>query len=210
MNTCDKIKKNAFLYHENALEPSLRQEVQHHLDECMGCRKKFQQALLINKSMKSLPKHDTSSDFNTVLRARLRTEAYRKPFFSFSYDFGFWRMPAFGALALMFISIGVVLQRNWSLAPLPMADNNVVAIRSGSMQVVQQPRNVSSRTSIKHTEVKNYVDPGSLTDMKKWVKQRGLRNQATLERLNEDSTRQRNYQPYLDETLVRQVKQVRF
>jgi hypothetical protein len=209
MNACDKIRQNAFLYQENALEPVLAKEVRNHLAACPDCQKQFQQAASLKKAMKSLPKYRTSPDFNTVLRARLRTEAKRKPLWDFSLGSVLWRVPAFAVMAVVFIAIGVIMQRNWRLAPIPVENNQLMAVQSGPLQTVEQPPPTAIVQPVKRAAVKNYVDPAPITDMKKWMRQRGLRNQGSLERLNDDSTRLTNEQPQV-RTLVRQANQVRF
>ncbi len=209
MNACDKIKQNAFLYHENALAPAQRQEVQSHLDACPECRRQFQQAAALKKAMRTLPKYRTSPDFNTVLRARLRTETKRKPLWDLSLGSGLWRAPAFAALALLFMAVGVLVQRQWSLAPMPSAGNELVAVQSGPLQTVEQAPPTLVAQPLKRPAVKNYVDPAPITDMKKWIRQRGLRSQGSLERLNEDSTHSTTLQPPA-RTMVRQANQVRF
>jgi len=211
MNDCDKIRQNAFLYHENALEGAQQAEVQRHLEGCLACRTHFQQTIQLKKALKRLPRYRTSADFNTVLRARLRTEAYRKPFIDLSALTGLWRVPAFAALALLFISVGVVLQRNWSLAPTLGTGNNLTALRSAEpIQIVQQSPIPVKTNVIRRSAVKNYVEPGTLQDTRRWVGQQPLRQQEPIERLIIDSTRQGSSTTSRTIPLVHEARQIRF
>ncbi len=210
MNLCDKMKPNAFLYHEKALEPSMAARVQEHLDQCEACRWHFQQALLLKKALKELPRRRTSPDFNAVLRARLRTETYRKPFFSFPAGAGVWQVPAYAGLALMFVALGALLQRNWNPSVMPTMADRVAVVQTVPQPTAGTSPFVGGNTPIRRAPVKNYVDPGTVADMSRWAQQSKRRTQATLARYDEDSTWQRSTARNTDRSLVREVRQVRF
>ncbi len=207
MNLCDKMKQNAFLYHEKALEPSMAARVQEHLNQCETCQRHFQQALLLKKALKELPRRRTSPDFNAVLRARLRTETYRKPFFSFPAGAGVWQVPAYAGLALMFVALGALLQRNWNPSLMPSVPDRVAMVQSAPQPATGTAAGASR---IRRAPVKNYVDPGTVADMSKWSQQSKRRTQTTLARYDEDSTWQRSRTQNTNRSLVREVRQVRF
>ncbi|HPI74424.1 MAG TPA: zf-HC2 domain-containing protein [bacterium] len=204
------MKKNAFLYHEKALEPSMAARVQEHLDQCETCRNHFQQALLLKKALKELPRRRTSPDFNAVLRARLRTETYRKPLFSFPAGVGVWQVPAYAGLALIFVALGAVLQRNWNPSVMPSLTDRSAVVQTASQPAAGAAPFAAGRASIRRAPVKNYVDPGTVANMSQWAQQSKKRTQTTLARYDEDSTWQMSRTPNTDRSLVREVRQVRF
>ncbi|GEM_PF-2052891 len=210
MNLCDKMKQNAFLYHEKALEPSMAARVQEHLDQCETCQRHFQQALLLKKALKELPRRRTSPDFNAVLRARLRTETYRKPFFSFPAGAGVWQVPAYAGLALMFVALGALLQRNWNPSIMPSVADRVALVQTAPQPATGTAPFTTRNTPIRRAPVKNYVDPGTVADMSNWAQQSKRQAQATLTRYDEDSTWQRSRTQNTNRSLVREVRQVRF
>lgn len=210
MNLCDKIKQNAFLYHEKALDSSMAARVQEHLDQCEACRRHFQQALLLARALKALPRRRTSPDFNAVLRARLRTETYRKPFFSFPAGAGVWQVPAYAGLAMMFVALGALLQRNWNPSIMPFMEDRVAVVQTAPQPAAGTASFTTRSTPIRRAPVKNYVDPGTVTDMSHWAQQSKRRTQATLAKYDEDSTWQRNRNQNTNRSLVREVRQVRF
>ncbi|NLP09466.1 zf-HC2 domain-containing protein [bacterium] len=210
MNLCDKMKKNAFLYHEKALEPSTAARVQEHLEQCETCRRHFQQALLLKKALKGLPRRRTSPDFNAVLRARLRTETYRKPLFSFPAGSGMWQIPAYAGLALMFVALGALLQRNWNPSIMPTMADRVAVVQTAPQPASGNAQFAAGSAPIRRAPVKNYVDPGTVADISKWAQQNQRRTQATLAKYDEDSTWQRNSTQNTNRSLVREVRQVRF
>lgn len=210
MNLCDKMQKNVFLYHEKALEPSMAARVQEHLDQCEACRRQFQQALLLKKALKELPRRRTSPDFNAVLRARLRTETHRKPLFNFPAGVGVWQVPAYAGLALMFVALGALLQRNWNSSIMPSLTDRSAVVQTAAQPATGTAPFVAGSTPIRRAPVKNYVDPGTVADMSRWAQQSQRRTQTTLARYDEDSTWQRSRARNTDRSLVREVRQVRF
>ncbi len=192
MKSCDKIKKLAFLYNDHALESTQHAQIKDHLDVCPTCSAHFTQARQIKKSLQHLPRVRTAPDFNTVLRARLRSESARRTFYGFDTLSSFWRMPAYAAVALFFVAIGMMVQRHWISQPLqtPMAAN--VSAQSAPPVVATStpvPVAVSGKTS-KRPRVTNYVSEPVVpaSDLKRWIRRNGLRGQGSLERLNGDST----------------------
>jgi len=192
MNSCDKIKKLAFLYNDHALESTQHTQIKDHLDACLSCRTHFAQARQIRKSLHHLPRVRTASDFNTVLRARLRSESARRTFYRFDILSTFWRVPAYAAVALFFIAVGMMVQRHWISQPLqtPMAAN--ISVQSAPPVVATStppPVTVDGKTA-KRPRVTNYVSEPVVpaSDLKRWIRRNGLRGQGSLERLNGDST----------------------
>lgn len=191
MNSCDKIKKLAFLYNDHALESTQHTLVQDHLAACPACSGHFAQAQQIRKSLKRLPKVRTAPDFNTVLRARLRSESARQPLFRFDLNSVFWRVPAYAGLAVLFIVIGMMVQRHWIAQPMPasMADHAAV---TSAPQVAQAPATATAPAAkaVKRPRVTNYVSEPVVpaSELKRWIRRNGLRGQGSLERLNGDST----------------------
>jgi anti-sigma factor RsiW len=191
MNSCDKIKKLAFLYNDHALESTQLSQVQNHLAGCPACRSHFAQAQQIRKSLKHLPRVQTAPDFNAVLRARLRTESTRQPFFRFDLNSRVWRVPAYASLALIFIVIGMMVQRHWITQPLSTPMASTVAV-SAAPQVAQSepPAAPATRKTVRRPRVTNYVSEPVVpaSDLKRWIRRNGLRGEGNLERLNGDST----------------------
>jgi anti-sigma factor RsiW len=196
MNSCDKIKKLAFLYNDHALESTQHTQVQEHLSGCPACRGHYAQAQQIRKSLQRLPKVRTAPDFNTVLRARLRSQSTRRPLFRFDFNSVFWRVPAYAGLALVFIAIGMMVQRHWLTQPLPttMAENVIVTSTPHAAQSLPSAV-VSAARSVKRPRVTNYVSEPVVpaSDLKRWIRRNGLRGQGNLERLNGDSTGSSGY-----------------
>lgn len=71
MINCDKTQSLLTEYLEGTLEPDLKKEVEHHLDQDPVCNKIFTQAAALQKQMRSLQQVVPSKDFDITLRNRI-------------------------------------------------------------------------------------------------------------------------------------------
>lgn len=71
---CDTIKEMLSNYIDNTIEPSLRSQIQAHLDACPGCKKVVANVQLITNRLHKFSSVKPSSNFDQRLRARIQSD----------------------------------------------------------------------------------------------------------------------------------------
>ena len=116
MDNCKKFKELLSDYIEGGLDPQTKLLLEQHLKECLNCSKVITRLKTLHRTLKELPKLAVSSDFETVLRTRIRVESgldrrRREKFAIFLPT----QSPVFAAAALIIflaVTVAIVTQFN--------------------------------------------------------------------------------------------------
>lgn len=74
MECCKGFEEKIFDYVDDLVPAPKRKEIENHLNECSPCSQVVKQTKSLRHQLRSLPTHQTSDDFQTVLRTRIRLE----------------------------------------------------------------------------------------------------------------------------------------
>ena len=74
MECCKGFEKKIFDYVDDLVPTPKRKEIENHLNDCSPCSEVLEQTKSLRHQLRSLPTHQTSEDFQTVLRTRIRLE----------------------------------------------------------------------------------------------------------------------------------------
>lgn len=74
MDCCKGFEEKIFDFVDDLLPTQKRKEIENHLNDCSPCSEAFKQTKSLRHQLRSLPTHQTSEDFQTVLRTRIRLE----------------------------------------------------------------------------------------------------------------------------------------
>ena len=74
MECCKGFEEKIFDYVDDLVPTQKRKEIENHLNDCSPCSEAFKQTESLRHQLRSLPTHQTSEDFQTVLRTRIRLE----------------------------------------------------------------------------------------------------------------------------------------
>jgi len=74
MIQCDTVQEMLTNYVDNTIEPSLKSQIQAHLDACPGCKKIVANVQLITSRLQKFSSLKTSSDFDQKLRTKILSE----------------------------------------------------------------------------------------------------------------------------------------
>jgi hypothetical protein len=78
MNICYQCEELISNYIENLLDSNSRQQFDSHQKKCPPCARKTNNIKVLHKSLTTLPVKEVSSDFDNMLRARIRIENKRE------------------------------------------------------------------------------------------------------------------------------------
>ncbi|MFZ5516860.1 MAG: anti-sigma factor family protein [Candidatus Zhuqueibacterota bacterium] len=138
MESCKKFKALLSDYIEGGLDQHTKLLMEQHLNDCLNCSKTIARLKSLHRSLSELPRLKVSSDFETVLRTRIRVESglerRRRERFSFLPI----QRPVFATAALMLIfagSIAIITQLNKHSSSYPMdASTNYQWYHGGEKQ----------------------------------------------------------------------------
>ena len=161
MTDCYDFKKNISKYLDGDMNNRERLLFEEHRSCCPECGTTLEQLKSIKSRLASLTVFKTSSNFDIVLRSRLRDEINRKrPFFHLEMLAPGWRVAFYSTAIVVLISTGILLERTLSLNR---------AGRQGELQIAttqlrpvpQQSGKTSAEQAIasrsQSTRMKNYM-----------------------------------------------------
>lgn len=164
-NSCQRFKEMVSDYIEGELDHQNQALIEQHLSDCLECKKNVSQLKRLIHNLRELPKLTVSSDFETILRARISMEsslARRQN--SRLFPSGQFRLPAYAASAViitvaLFTVFFLIKPDRYSA---PQANMNDEWLKGGAVKVdpstneryiyfieTQPVQNVSSQTPIK-------------------------------------------------------------
>jgi|GEM_PF-3007945 len=112
MNNCDKFLGSISNYIDGDLQKAEQAFMEEHELQCLPCQKKALQIRQLTRRLPRLPRVKTTPSFDLTLHARLRAEINRKRSFSLFPNLGIvWQIPAYAAAAILFIGLGIFLDR---------------------------------------------------------------------------------------------------
>lgn len=124
-DSCQRFKSMVSDYIEGELDQQNHELMEKHLRDCLGCKSKISQLKQLIQNLKKLPRIAVSSDFETILRARINRESRLARRGSNSWLLiEQFRLPAyaFGAAVVVLTLLAVfVLNNRFSI---PIADRN--------------------------------------------------------------------------------------
>jgi len=107
MADCYKFQKLINDSIDNKIDTAGKKQLEDHIKQCVSCSMQLKNALVLQRSLKTLPKYKTSASFELVLRSKLRNEMYNKPAFSPLAWLPTWRpVPVIATLGILFIIFG--------------------------------------------------------------------------------------------------------
>ncbi len=127
MDNCYQCEKLISDHIEGKLDPSSRQQFENHLKVCSTCTKKTNDIKVLHNTLNSLPDKHVSTDFNSMLRARIRIEnkleKRKRENLLFSWKI---RVPIYGVsvVLIIFILMMVFSQLSNTNTFLPVASMN--------------------------------------------------------------------------------------
>ncbi len=149
MPQCNEFKLLIDKLIDDEISLSEKKELREHVDNCMDCKKYLERLLKLKKMLFQLPRVKASEDFNILLRARIRREAYRERNKLFASLVSPNRIVKFAfGIAIIILSILIInplhLIRNDSEKQMSVSENNNNQF-NGSIQYVidKYPHSIS-------------------------------------------------------------------
>ena|GEM_PF-1974042 len=155
MSECDKCKRQLSAYIDNELGEDEKQKIISHIASCKGCKEILNGLTSVRDTLTTLPKHKTSPTFNTVLQAQLRREMRLEDPKPIQFLKGFFRVPAYAAMAVIFIAAGIFLDRSFFMEQTTRS----AGIADITLQIEEAPvKDISEAEKTEDSRVlKNYV-----------------------------------------------------
>lgn len=182
MSECKRFKKLISDYLDDELSADLRVNFDNHLEDCPGCADTTSQIETLKDELKKLPQIQTSPDFDTVLRTRIRIESGigRRRLHEIVWDWSA-KIPVYGmAVALMIIAIVAVISQV-NKPTRPEAYPNEIWI--GGEPVENKTPNL-----IKESE--NYIEV--IYEIDRIPPQNSLTNRDSIKNVRKDSSNEMN------------------
>lgn len=128
MSSCERFKDNILNFIDNELDSARKKELRKHVESCRDCDCLMDQMRILRTELRSLPRIQTSENFNVILRDCIRKEAAgRRPTIGSVFVGSRWLVPATG-FAVVVVAVGI-----WALTGLPgtnPASSRVETVRS--------------------------------------------------------------------------------
>jgi len=141
MDSCKKFKALLSDYLEGGLDQQTKRVMEQHFNDCLNCSKAIARLKSLHRTLSELPKLTVSSDFETVLRTRIRVESGLERRRRERFAILPIQHPVFATAALIMIlagSIAIITQLNKRSSPYPTdASKNYQWYQGGEKQSQQ-------------------------------------------------------------------------
>jgi hypothetical protein len=126
MKNCERFVGLLSDYADNAMAPAEKSEFAAHLKECAECRSAAEGVVNLRRSLSRLPALQTSQDFETILRARIKLDrrAHVAPIWSMRYA-GSRRFVSYSAAAALVVICVFYLWQRLSADSLPATPSSL-------------------------------------------------------------------------------------
>ncbi|OQX96454.1 hypothetical protein B6I21_01010 [candidate division KSB1 bacterium 4572_119] len=147
MNTCQNYEGFISGYLEGDLQGESLLEMKNHISKCQSCSQKINNIKVLCLNLKKLAPVKTSSDFDTMLRARIKLDSKKKRYqTNWNLFPGNFRIPAHGiSIALIIIAFTLVFLKisNFQNPTIPDAADNAEWYSGQPIQNQQSPDNLT-------------------------------------------------------------------
>lgn len=192
INDCEQFAKRLSSYTDGEMDKLEKERWEQHLRTCAACSTLLRRVKDLGEQLRNLPQVKVSPDFNVVLRARIRMEQHRRVWPQFLTEplWG-WRLPAFGAAAVLFLAVSLVVfsqfRQNNTNAHKMIVLTPITGSQSRDLYKTKQVVD----TSVTKPRINYVLDRVTLDDLLKDRKGVALSSEglAELERSRSDSLR---------------------
>jgi hypothetical protein len=161
MIDCYNFKKNISKYLDGAMNDRERLLFEEHRSYCPECGTTFEQLKSIKSRLASLTVYKTSSNFDIVLRSRLRDEINRqRPFLNLETLAPVWRVAFYATAIVVLIYTGILLEK--TLAPERTGTPDELQIATTQVSPVPEqakkiPAEQTAASRRQYTKMTNYM-----------------------------------------------------
>jgi len=128
MKNCERFTELLSDYAENSLAPSENRELDFHLEQCSECRSAAAGVVNLRRNLHHLPALQTSPDFETILRARIKLDrrTHVAPIWNMRYITP-RRLATYSAAAVVVMSCVFYLWQRLAAKALPPS-SSIIAV----------------------------------------------------------------------------------